>query len=546
MRLIAFLIISLPYLSTLASSNGISITRPITYVVSVGVNEYTFFSNPANAEKDAWALVEKLKSDGKYDSTIYHVLTGKNATAKNIKNLFLEISRIARPEDAFIFFFAGMSYDASVSETYLIPYTTDTITPKRLWKEPQLISSIEGVFSLTELAALMEQIQAEDQLVISEAGMGSTFAQNLMFELFEQNPLIAASTERNRLILTTKNLGYDFLRCNGEKIEHGPLLYYIMQNMDLRRIFSKPDRYFCQLSDIDAACDQFASSNYATLYDERSYKLMMMNYMNRNQSRGGKTKSKLGTEKPTSESITRALVIGSNDYSKSSDWNNLKNPLNDASAVSELLKNRFGADVTYLKNPVGDSVLKVLYDLSLAMDSNDKFIFFIAGHGYYNPQFGDGFLVFKDSEDLEQDFRLKTYIQMASLNRMLDNLPSKNVLAVFDVCFGSSFEPNAKNLELHTYKDLRLDIPLQEFDHRKSKYYSRVFLASGQYEVPDYWANSKEHSPFADKLIQYLNEEPAFLSPGKMYAALQGNATEPFLKEFGKHDGNGDFILLKN
>lgn len=51
------------------------------------------------------------------------------------------------------------------------------------------------------------------------------------------------------------------------------------------------------------------------------------------------------------------------------------------------------------------------------------------------------------------------------------------------------------------------------------------------------------HSPFADKLIKSLNSETDFINPSKIYSALEGNITQPFLKQFGKHDERGDFLL---
>ena len=40
---------------------------------------------------------------------------------------------------------------------------------------------------------------------------------------------------------------------------------------------------------------------------------------------------------------------------------------------------------------------------------------------------------------------------------------------------------------------------------------SKIFLASGEAEVTDYWNNSLNDSPFANKLIDYLKNEKEFL-----------------------------------
>jgi hypothetical protein len=72
---------------------------------------------------------------------------------------------------------------------------------------------------------------------------------------------------------------------------------------------------------------------------------------------------------------------------------------------------------------------------------------------------------------------------------------------------------------------------------------SKIFLASGEAEVPDYWNNSLNHSPFANKLIDYLKNEKEFLSPSKIYETLEANITEPVMNSHGSHEERGDFIL---
>ena len=90
---------------------------------------------------------------------------------------------------------------------------------------------------------------------------------------------------------------------------------------------------------------------------------------------------------------------------------------------------------------------------------------------------------------------------------------------------------------------MEIDITLDEFISRKSKNQARLFIASGRFEVPDYWDTSLNHSPFADKLIKVLKKEKQFISPGKIFKALEGNVTEPILKQFGRHETRGDFLL---
>lgn len=176
------------------------------------------------------------------------------------------------------------------------------------------------------------------------------------------------------------------------------------------------------------------------------------------------------------------------------------------------------------------------------MDSNDKFILFVAGHGYFSKTYSAGNIVFNDTKSYKEDPFLDSYLQMATLRGLLNSLPCKGVFAVFDICFGASFDLLSKDITLSRY-DVDMDISPVELNKRKSKELSRIFLASGRYEVPDYWDNTLNHSPFAQKLINTLEAEELFISPGKLFEGLEGNATEAFLKQFGSHHDKADFIL---
>ncbi|KQC33332.1 hypothetical protein AAU57_08405 [Nonlabens sp. YIK11] len=52
-----------------------------------------------------------------------------------------------------------------------------------------------------------------------------------------------------------------------------------------------------------------------------------------------------------------------------------------------------------------------------------------------------------------------------------------------------------------------------------------------------------DHSPFATNLLQALEVEDEFLSPGKIFSFVRGNTTRPILTKFGKNEANGDFLV---
>ena len=519
-------------------------TKPTIHVISIGINEYENFNYLKYAVSDSKAIIQKIKNDSineskdlskhrgdKWNLSIKtYILNNKDASLSAIKNALKEVIKNAKSYDSFVFFFGGVTFENSITnDTFLAPYKTNLKAPNE-----------NECLSLKELSQFLEQIQCKNQLIISEAGNGKIFAQNLISQLFESNSIISANTDRNRIIITTKGLGFEKEEMNG-----GPLVYYLINSEDkILDVFSNIDHFEFNLikAEIKSPLKTDMKERYSVIYSEREYKKILLNSP---VSRGSKGTAIVKEDSKTEKSNpkTYALLIASNDYISTNEWNTLKNPINDSEAVAKILEKKYNAITTKLYNESKENILEEIVRIKKLIHENDKFIFFIAGHGYFSENLSDGFLVMKESKPISNDIGLESYLPMATLNRMLDNMPSKNVFAIFDVCFGASFDLLAKDLALNDFKNTEKDISLDELIERKNEKCSRIYLASGRYEVPDYWKNSLTHSPFADKLIKTLENQKDFISPGILFSALEGNATEPFLKQFGKHDERGDFLL---
>lgn len=544
---------------------GARISTSNAYVISIGINNYKSpFARLANAVNDATQLTKKIEADAKkatlglyksqsdntrniagsslpnrsysesIDSVYTYLLLDENATIENIKSAFKEVARLATPSDYFIFYFGGFSIEKSANKTVLIPYMESD------WGDNIQFVAESKMITLQSIATLMEQISCDNQLIISEAGDGSSFAKNLIASFFESNPLLSTGTSRNRIILTTTGLGLDGLSCKGQSFPNGPIAHFLLQSESMFDIFWKTYSFEHKLMEQDIAC--FGEKKYLACYVEKEYQRLFVNPIQK-ATRGVEVEEELAPEETKEAPKTYALVVGTNNYAPDSKWDNLKNPINDASAIAQLLEQKYNASVTVLNNPDRDSLLYAIIKYKNIMHVQDKFILFIAGHGYFSNELSDGFIVTSDSRSLASDPFMNSYLQMASLNRMVDNLPAKNVFVIFDICFGATFDLNAANADPNRYNSLTLDISLEEFITRQNDKISRMFLASGRYSVPDYWNNSLNHSPFADKLIKALITEKYFTSPGRLLSSLEGNVTAPILKQFGKHETGADVLI---
>ncbi|GAB5565948.1 MAG: hypothetical protein Wins2KO_30110 [Winogradskyella sp.] len=527
------------------------------YVISIGIDIYPKKSNMASLQgcvKDSEAFIQKIKKDfTTQDKHAYKIesysLYNENATRKNIIDLFKTVIKKAKPWDKLVFTFSGHSGEDDKGNSYLIPY--GSTFPAYYYKNKKVSDRFDEPFSVNQLARLMDQVSCEEQYVITEAGYGRAFSYNLLFSLFETDPLIASNTIRNRTIISPTGMAYDSYGCdkNGTRnnvFNKGILFNYMHNFTNFVDLITNFKQFEFDLMEAEIICPS-GLGKYVSILKESDYTTVFQRFASKNQMRGSKGNNVQDSNK--SESIkykpkNYAFVISTNEYN-SNEWSKLKNPINDADALSDILHDKYGFEVTKVYNATKIEVLKRYTEFRKMITEKDKVIFFVAGHGHFDSDLGDGYLVFKDSRDLstDKDLAFESYLSMAQLNRMLDALPSKQVLSIFDVCYGASFELNYGDLAIENYAKATFDKGLDNFIEEKDENTSRVMLASGKYEVPDYWNNSLDHSPFADKLIKALESENEFISPGKMYSYVVGNATTPILKKFGNHQTRGDFLV---
>lgn len=579
MRFLIVIILSIPLLFSSdrtyedGGKLGVRKKNPINiHVISIGINKITPYGNDPigiveldNCVNDARSLIDKIKKDIdeinfkekdeksgtrgpskiERDTTetvkpkiFTHLLLEEQATAANIRKALKEVIKNSTSEDYFVFYFGGLSIENKANETYLVPRIEVEKDHKyNIFNEYKKFD----VISLKELATFMNQIPAQNQMVISEAGQGRTFAQNLQAELFELDPLLAVNTERNRVILTTIEYGMDKSKCDPN---HAPLMKYILEAGNIYNAFENFYHYEYLLSKIEISCN-LRDTKYFYLSQEKDYKKILekrVKIANSRGSKGKKTESKTQLEDETS--VTHALIIATNNYNQQQDsWANLKNPLNDANSVSELLEEKYNAKVTKIYNEPRQEIIKGIIDLKSEVDKNDKLFVFIAGHGHYSELFSQGYIVPTDCKSLNEDTTFDSYIPMSTLNLLLDSFKCKPILTVLDVCYGASFEMNEADLEVRSYEKAEFDNGIESYISDTDKSFSRIILASGSQEVPDFWNNSLDHSPFANKLIKAFEQESEFISPGKIYSYVLGNTTKPIFKKFGKHEVTGDFLL---
>lgn len=199
-----------------------------------------------------------------------------------------------------------------------------------------------------------------------------------------------------------------------------------------------------------------------------------------------------------------ALVIGTDHYPAApAEWDNLANPILDASSIAKELEEVFGYSVRLLKDPPLDTIYRYLLRYAHSLDTSDQFVLFIAGHGDYDEVLDDGMIVCSDSRPSQLDPARNTYLPYTRLTRLLNKMKPRQILVLLDVCFGGTFDEQVAQEKRRSKSELYEDIADVDYLQRKLQYTTRIYLSlGGKQEVPDGFRG--KHSPFAYKILEAL------------------------------------------
>jgi hypothetical protein len=237
----------------------------------------------------------------------------------------------------------------------------------------------------------------------------------------------------------------------------------------------------------------------------------------------------------------RALIIGTDEYD---EWNDLINPVFDATTIEEELRENYGFQTELILNPTKRDVLNKIREYAKkSYMPEDQLLIFIAGHGQFDEIFTEGYLVCKDSK--KNDDTKESYISHSTMRTYVNNIPSNHTFIVMDVCFGGTFDQAIARAGSRG-EDMYSDLAQEEFIKRKLRFKTRRYLTSGgkQY-VPD--GRPGNHSPFARKFLEALRNyggRDKILTTGEMISYVETINPEPKYGEFGDNEPGSDFVFI--
>jgi hypothetical protein len=204
------------------------------------------------------------------------------------------------------------------------------------------------------------------------------------------------------------------------------------------------------------------------------------------------------------------LIIGIDEYS--GEWPALRNAVNDAKGVAELLSSKYtftSLKTLYNKEATRDNILAEFERLLSSVKSNDNVLIYYSGHGEYIENMDKGFWVPVDASGKT----ISKYISNEDIRSFLTGIPSKHTLLVTDACFSGDI-----------FRGKTMTIPYENSTKYYSKMYSlnsRKALTSGGVE-PVMDKGKENHSIFAWYFLQALrNNSEKYIDAGQIFDFLK-------------------------
>lgn len=238
-----------------------------------------------------------------------------------------------------------------------------------------------------------------------------------------------------------------------------------------------------------------------------------------------------------------AVFFATDSYEESSKFATLKNPLRDARAIARELKEFYGWEVVVIENPTQKTVWETLIKYKNNASIDELMIFF-AGHGTFDDQLGEGFIVAQDSRS--DDIARSTFISYSRLENMLPQFACKHILLVLDVCFGGTFVKDIRNRSsaMRSDEQSASKMTMEERIRRAAPYRTRKLLSSGADEPV---SDGVAHSPFANGILDALRSSGSkngFLDFQDIVSSVKNIKPGPVWADFGNYESGNDFFFV--
>jgi hypothetical protein len=209
-----------------------------------------------------------------------------------------------------------------------------------------------------------------------------------------------------------------------------------------------------------------------------------------------------------------ALVIGNNSY-QSSSFPALQSAVNDATAVAQVLRDRYGYETRLLLNGTRFDILSALNEMRESLKAEDNLLVYYAGHGELGADGQQGYWIPVDG----QPAVASTWISNAAISSILDTMAAKHVLVVADSCYSGAMT----RASVATFESAVMSPDKwAEWVRTMADGRSRTALTSGGVQpVPD--TGSGKHSYFARAFLNVLEDNNRLLEAQRLFREVSSS-----------------------
>lgn len=227
-----------------------------------------------------------------------------------------------------------------------------------------------------------------------------------------------------------------------------------------------------------------------------------------------------------------ALVIGINDYKA---LPKLKSAQNDAVAVGNMLREKYGFSTRLLLNATRENIIEALADCRQNLTDKDHLLIYYAGHGWMDNEADEGYWLPVDATRENE----ANWVPNNTINTYLRAIQARHVLVVSDSCYSGKL-----------VRGLAIQRVTPDYLFRICQKKARMVMTSGGLEPVMDAGGKNDHSVFAAAFINILQENEGIIDGATMFSRLRqpvmvNSDQTPEYSDIRKagHDG-GDFVFV--
>ena len=228
-----------------------------------------------------------------------------------------------------------------------------------------------------------------------------------------------------------------------------------------------------------------------------------------------------------------ALLIANDDYLR---MQKLKTPVHDAQSLAEVLRTKYGFDVTVLLNATRAQLIGALYRLRSLPKDTDNVLVFYAGHGYFDEVSNTGYWIPTDADSDSP----ANWVSNADITTQLRAVAAKRVLVIADSCYSGTLT-----------RESVVRTPDADYLKKIAGRRARLVITSGGNE-PVVDAGVNGHSVFANAFLGTLTENEGLIETTSLFEIVRRRVLDsamskqvPLLSTIrdAEHDG-GEFFFF--